>query len=366
MFLIIKKLNFVIEFNKASFFMRKPKKIQPSNKNRSSQKEKTSKQKRQTRSHHEKDHDALAKVGFSDISGVQGLLKTELPSDIQAVLDLATLQRISDSYTNDSLKNTFADKAFTCKSFAGDTAIIAFICEHKSYIPTEPIYIQLLQYKINHWRETALEGQNIACIIPIVIYHGEKDWDIQPFHTYFNLKTAVFNRFIPQFDIIFINLQSMPEEKIIANPMLGKLRAVLIALKYSHSPVILLDYFNLILNFVVDSDGKVTEVEIRFANAVLEYIHRRTQLTEEQYLEKIDNLSENLKNMATSTYHNIYRNVQTRAKAEGKTEGALAKSEEIVTNLIQLTDFNDVKIANLANISLDFVKNMREKLAKKP
>ena len=105
---------------------------------------------------------------------------------------------------------------------------------------------------------------------------------------------------------------------------------------------------------------------MRFANAVLEYIHRRTQLTEEQYLEKIDTLSENLKNMATSTYHNIYRNVQTRAKAEGKAEGALAKSEEIVTNLIQLTDFNDVKIANLANISLDFVKNMREKLAKKP
>ena len=47
--------------------MRKPKKIQPLNKSRSSQKEKTSKQKRKTRSHYEKDHDALAKVGFSDI-----------------------------------------------------------------------------------------------------------------------------------------------------------------------------------------------------------------------------------------------------------------------------------------------------------
>ena len=115
------------------------------------------------------------------------------------------------------------------------------------------------------------------------------------------------------------------------------------------------------LNFVIDSDGKVTEVEMRFANAVLEYIHRRTQLTEEQYLEKIDTLSENLKNMATSTYHNIYRNVQTRAKAEG----ALAKSEEFVTNLIQSTDFDDVKIASLANVTLDFVKNIREKLAKK-
>ena len=353
--------------------MRKPKKIQPSSKSQSSQKEKTSKQKRKPRSHYEKDHDALAKVGFSDIKGVQGLLQIELPSELREVLNLSTLQRISDSYTDDALKSTFSDKAFTCKSILGETVLITFLCEHKSYIPTEPIYVQLLQYKINHWRETALEGQNIACIIPIVIYHGEKDWDIQPFHTYFNLKTAVFNRFIPQFDIIFINLQSMPEEKIIQNPLLGKLRAVLIALKYAFNPNILLEYFNLMLNFVVDSDGKVTEVEVRFANAVLEYIHRRTQLTEEQYLEKVDNLSENLKNMATSTYHNIYRNVQTRAKAEGKAEGktegkaeeARAKSEAFVTNLIQSTDFDDVKIANLANVTLDFVKMMQEKLAKK-
>lgn len=122
------------------------------------------KQKRKSSSHHDKDHDALAKVGFSDIKSVQGFLKTELPFDIQSALDLSTLQRISDSYTDASLKNTFADKAFTCQTVIGETIMITFICEHKSYVPTEPIYIQLLQYEINHWRETALASQKMTCI----------------------------------------------------------------------------------------------------------------------------------------------------------------------------------------------------------
>jgi hypothetical protein len=360
-----------------------------SNKDQTSKKKKEPpKRKRKSGSPHEKDHDALAKVGFSDIKGVQGLLKAELPDDLQAVLDLTTLQRISDSYTDERLKGTFSDKAFTCKSLLDETVVIAFICEHKSYIPSEPIYIQLLQYKINHWRETALEGLEIACIIPIVIYHGEKDWDIQPFHTYFNLKTNVFNRFIPQFDIVFINLKSMPEERIIANPLLGKLRAVLMALKYSHYPNILLQYFNLILTFVVDSNGNTTEVEIRFANAVIEYILRRTPMTEEEYLEKIDYLNHNLKDMATSTYDNIFRNAykrarvelldETRAEVRAEVQATIqatiqatvqatvqAKSEVFVTNLLLEFEFDDDKIANLANVSLEFVKEIRKKIAEK-
>ena len=78
--------------------------------------------------------------------------------------------------------------------------------------------------------------------------------------------------------------------------------------------------------------------------------------------------------MASSTYQNIVRNMRKRAKAEGYAEGyaeakaeiAQAQSEKFVTNLIQLTDLDDVKIASLVDVSLDFVENMREKLAKKP
>lgn len=343
-----------------------------SNKDQSSKKKVPPRRKRKSGALHEKDHDALARVGFSDIKGVRGLLLTELPDDLKAALDFSTLQRISDSYTDDNLKSTYSDKAFTCKSLEGETAIIAFICEHKSYIPNEPIHIQLLQYEINHWRETALAGQTIACIIPIVIYHGVKDWNIQPFPTYFNLKTPVFHRYIPQFDIIFINLHSMPEEKIVANPLLGKLKAVLLSLKYSHNPNVLLEYFNIILNFVLDSDGNITEVEIRYFNAVIEYLQRRTLITEEEFLQKIDNLNDDLKNMATSTYHTILRNAYKRAKIEVQAEvraevqaEVRAKLEELVTNLLLESNFNDDKIANLANVPLEFVKQVREKLAKR-
>ena len=51
---------------------------------------------------------------------------------------------------------------------------------------------------------------------------------------------------------------------------------------------------------------------------------------------------------------------------KGRAEEAQAKSETFVNNLIQSTDFNDVKITSLANVTIEFVKIMREKLAKKP
>ncbi len=352
----------------------------PKNKKNTTAK-KMPKRKSKAGSPHEKDHDALARVGFSDIKGVRGLLQTELPEDLKAALDFSTLQRISDSYTDESLKSTYSDKAFTCKSLEGETAIIAFICEHKSYIPNEPIHIQLLKYEVNHWQDTILAGEPIACIITIVIYHGEHDWAIKPFADYFNLKTPVFRRYIPQFEIIFINLRSMPEEKITANPLLGKLRAVLLSLKYSHNPNVLLEYFNFILNFVLDSDGNVTEVEIRYFNAVVEYLQRRTLITEEEYLQKIDNLNDDLKTMATSTYHTILRNAYKRAKIEVQAEvraevqaevraevqaEVRAKLEELVTNLLLEFNFKDDKIANLANVPLEFVKQIRDKLAKRP
>ena len=78
--------------------------------------------------------------------------------------------------------------------------------------------------------------------------------------------------------------------------------------------------------------------------------------------------------MASSTYQNIVRNIRKRAKAEGYAEGyaeakaeiAQAKSEQFVTNFIQLTDFDDVRIAGLVEVTLEFVKSIRQKLAKKP
>jgi predicted transposase YdaD len=107
---------------------------------------KTTKKKKTTRKRiytapRDKEHDALTKVALSHKESVEGLLQTELPSEVYEGLVLSTLERISDSYTNENLKNAYADKAFTCKTKEGETVLIAFLVEHKSYVPTEPIYV---------------------------------------------------------------------------------------------------------------------------------------------------------------------------------------------------------------------------------
>jgi hypothetical protein len=218
-----------------------------------------------------------------------------------------------------------------------------------------------LQYKISYWRDIALAGQNITCVIPIVIYHGEADWEPKPFYSYFNLKSSVFNRYIPQFDIIYINLRSMPKEVIIAHEAWGKLRAAFLALKFAFNRDILLTHFELIINFVVDNDGQVNDVEVFFTTAIIEYIHRRTDMTDDEYSNLVYNFTQNSKNMAHSS---IMETIIKKFKTEERKEVSLEKDEEFVTNLLLQTDFDDAKIASLANVTLDFIAQIRQKLEK--
>ena len=155
----------------------------------------------------------------------------------------------------------------------------------------------------------------------------------------------------------------MPKEVIIAHELWGKLRAAFLALKNTFQAKDLLADFELILNFVVDKYGNITDVELRYTVAIITYIQRRTKITEEEYLELIDQLPQNSKDMAASTYDNIYRNAKARGKTEGKAEGkAEAKAEkdtQFVTNLLLQTEFNDATIASLAAVSIDFVKSVK-------
>ena len=47
---------------------------------------------------------------------------------------------------------------------------------------------------------------------------------------------------------------------------------------------------------------------------------------------------------------------------EGKEEGKEDAKSKFVLNLLRSTDFNDDKIANLASASVQYVKDMRQKL----
>ena len=58
------------------------------------------------------------------------------------------------------------------------------------------------------------------------------------------MKTMLYNRYVPYFEIVFINLRRMPKEVIIAHELWGKLRAAFLALKNTFQAKDLLPYLS--------------------------------------------------------------------------------------------------------------------------
>ncbi|MEM7530741.1 MAG: Rpn family recombination-promoting nuclease/putative transposase [Chloroflexota bacterium] len=72
-------------------------------------------------------------------------------------------------------------------------------------------------------------------IIPIIFYHGQKDWNIdQQFANFFKYVHPELHRFVPKFDYIMVDTSKYTEKKIEQLISLGSLQTGLLLLKYIH------------------------------------------------------------------------------------------------------------------------------------
>ena len=122
----------------------------------------------------ENPHDKFFKETFSRLDILTDFLQAYLPSDVFEALDLTTLVREADSFTDGDLGEHFADLVFTVLS--GRKAItITLLLEHKSYYEESP-HFQLNQYLLNLWAHQVKGKKPLTAILPIVIYHGQRRW----------------------------------------------------------------------------------------------------------------------------------------------------------------------------------------------
>ncbi len=124
-------------------------------------------------------HDRYFKEAFSQIDILADFLNVYLPDDLREQLDFASLVRESDSYTDDTLSEHFADLVFTAR-LGSQPIRIALLLEHKRY--TEPhIHFQLNRYMLNAWDDQLSHKRTLLPIIPIIVYHGRRRWKNGPF-----------------------------------------------------------------------------------------------------------------------------------------------------------------------------------------
>jgi len=121
-------------------------------------------------------HDTFFKRTLSDKEVARSFLKNYLPSEILEEVNLNDLKIVKDSFVDKVLKESYSDILFNVE-INNRQGYIYILFEHKSYYD-KILAVQLLAYMADIWElhNKQSKGNKLPLIIPILIYHGNKEW----------------------------------------------------------------------------------------------------------------------------------------------------------------------------------------------
>lgn len=163
-------------------------------------------------------HDKFFKETFGKVEVAKDFLNNYLPENVMNLIDTNTLEPQKDSFIDKDLKEIFADMLFKV-NIDSKEGYIYFLFEHKSYT-SKNISFQLLRYMIEIW-EARINNENInelPMIIPIVIYHGKANWNINStlgelIKGYKDFPKDV-QKYIPDFEYLLYDLSKFTDAEI--------------------------------------------------------------------------------------------------------------------------------------------------------
>ncbi len=156
-------------------------------------------------------HDRYFRQVFTQIAEVRDLIKNALP-EVSKHIDLNSLELDNTVYVNNELDNTASDIVYNC-NYKDKKIKIALLFEHKSQIDTLPI-LQLLTYILNIWKTNYKQEKKLIPVIPILFYHGERDYEFKTFGQYFEVYDDFLDIYTPSFEFELINTKDFTDEQI--------------------------------------------------------------------------------------------------------------------------------------------------------
>lgn len=128
-------------------------------------------------------HDTVFKEVQSNIENAKDFIKGFYPAEIVSNIDFNALELDKTSYTTKELKKYFSDIVYNSAYQIGAKKIaikITFLIEHKSK-PVDYPHLQVLQYMLSIWKLQIKQKKQLTPVLPLLFYHGKRDWDIEPF-----------------------------------------------------------------------------------------------------------------------------------------------------------------------------------------
>ncbi|RCW53398.1 Rpn family recombination-promoting nuclease/putative transposase [Halanaerobium sp. ST460_2HS_T2] len=181
-------------------------------------------------------HDRFFQEMFEKKVVAEDFLKNYLPQELLDLINLDKLQISKKSFVNKCLKKYFSDVVYRVE-LNKQNAYIYWLFEHKSY-PDKDVSFQLLQYMVRIWEhhQDHYDEEKLPLVIPLLIYHGGKRYNIDKrFSAKFNIQ-ANTEKFIPDFEHLLFDFSKYSDLEIIGSIQLQ------IVLKILHTSFIDNDY----------------------------------------------------------------------------------------------------------------------------
>lgn len=310
-------------------------------------------------SHHPHDH--FFRSTFSQIEVISEYLRYFLSPELSERLDLNSLAQENASYLDDQLNEHFSDIIYSCKYGEG-IVNVTILLEHKSYVPALP-WLQLLQYLTNGFntqtRQESFSG-TLSPIIPIIIYHGDRQWKMKPIEEYFNGIDSMTLPFVPRFTYLLTDLSDYSEEELLS--MDGSwAKRVFMALKISRQKNI----FRWLEALFRDMELKVEdETTFNFFQWIVVYLFK-SGVSKSDIMSTIKNLKEPVQGKALTIYETILLEGELKGIEKGEIKGELKNKFLVFKNGLKM-QFDLETLIQLTDIELSLAKKWAKLLQQNP
>jgi predicted transposase/invertase (TIGR01784 family) len=165
-------------------------------------------------------HDKFFKQMFSKKEVARDFFDNYLPEELLKIVDTESLEIRKDSFIGADYKDRFSDLIYEV-NIRNEEGYIYCLFEHKSYTD-KLVSLQLLKYLTRIWdlHLKQNKGEKLPVILPIVIYHGQRKYNIKSNFNSLVKELPGTERFVPDFEFLFYNFSSHSKEQIVGSVQL--------------------------------------------------------------------------------------------------------------------------------------------------
>lgn len=271
-------------------------------------------------------HDRFFRESFGRIEVARNYLEEYLPANLRRLLDLTEMTLLDGSFIDEEMKEHQTDIIYQVRLHDGQMAYIYFLFEHKSY-PDPQVAFQLLRYLVRFWERQLKDGQPLAPIIPLVIYHGERLWQVSTEFAALLTVEEGLRPYLPNFHYLLSDFSHLSDEAIRGQIWLRVSLSVLRAIFNPHLREELNDLVALMFQLSTQRTG------LEYIRTILYYLSRATEKITRQDLQQalLQQGAEGKKLMNTIAQEFIQQGMQ-----QGLQQGLQQGMEAMRQNIIEL------------------------------